>query len=125
MRNVAAKLPRKYQEACVAEAKTIYQAHTRREAVLRFRQWAAHWRIVAPNAVRVEDDLDEPCPSLTAPRPTGRRCVPPMSRGPERFGRPMSCFQNSDSVERIIFGVISHLNTNWKAKPLPQFTHKS
>ena len=37
----------------------------------------------------------------------------------------MNCFQNSISVERIIFGVISHINTNWKAKPLPQSRHNS
>ena len=39
-RNVAARLPLKYQDTCLAQAKTIYQANTRREAVLRFRQWA-------------------------------------------------------------------------------------
>ena len=41
MRNVTAKLPRKLQDACLAEAKTIYQAHTRREAPYRTRivQW--------------------------------------------------------------------------------------
>ena len=35
----------------------------------------------------------------------------------------MSCFQNPASVERIIYGVISHLNTYWEAKPLQEFTH--
>lgn len=35
----------------------------------------------------------------------------------------VSPIQYSASVESIIFGVISHMNANWKAKPLPQFTH--
>ena len=131
MRNVAAKLPRKHQDACLAEAKTIYQAHTRREAVLRFRQWAAHWRSIAPNAVRcIEDDLDELLPFLDCPQAHWKKvrttnAIERAFREVRRRTRPMSCFQNSDSVERIIFGVISHLNNNWKAKPLPQFTHKS
>ena len=131
MRNVAAKLPRKHQDACLAEGKTIYQAHTRREAVLRFRQWAAHWRSIAPNAVRcIEDDLDELLPFLDCPQAHWKKvrttnAIERAFREVRRRTRPMSCFQNSDSVERIIFGVISHLNNNWKAKPLPQFTHKS
>lgn len=131
MRNVAAKLPRKHQDACLAEAKTIYQAHTRREAVLRFRQWAAHWRSIAPNAVRcIEHDLDELLPFLDCPQAHWKKvrttnAIERAFREVRRRTRPMSCFQNSDSVERIIFGVISHLNNNWKAKPLPQFTHKS
>ena len=131
MRNVAAKLPRKHQDACLAEAKTIYQAHTRREAVLRFRQWAAHWRAIAPNAVRcIEDDLDELLPFLDCPQAHWKKvrttnAIQRAFREVRRRARPMSCFQNSASVERIIFGVISHMNTNWKAKPLPQFTHNS
>jgi len=35
----------------------------------------------------------------------------------------MSCFQNYASVDRIIYGVISHLNTTWEDKPLKEFTH--
>ncbi len=90
IRNVAAKLPRKHQESCLAEAKTIYQAPTRREAVIRFRQWANQWWNVAPRAVKcIEDNLDEPnYLSWAAPNNTGRRCAPPTpSNGPsERYG---------------------------------------
>ena len=34
--------------------------------------------------------------------------------------RPMSCFQNSASVNRIIFGVISGINKSWKSKPIKE-----
>ena len=131
MRNVGAKLPRKHQEACLAEAKTIYQAHTRREAILRFRQWAGRWRTIAPKAVRcIEDDLDELLPFLNCPKHHWKkvRTTNPIERAfreVRRRTRPMSCFQNPASVDRIIFGVISHLNNSWKDKPLPQFTHNS
>ena len=38
LRNVAARLPRKVQQACLEGAKSIYQADTRREALMRFRR---------------------------------------------------------------------------------------
>jgi hypothetical protein len=36
----------------------------------------------------------------------------------------MTCFTNTASVDRMIYGVISHLNHNWKEKPLPEFTQQ-
>ncbi len=131
LRNVAAKLPRRIQEFCLAEAKTIYQAPTRREAIIRFRQWAVTWRKQAPNAVKcIEDDMDQLLPFLDRPKEHWEKvrttnAIERAFREVRRRTRPMSCFQNSASVDRIIFGVISHLNTNWKDKPLPQFTHNS
>ena len=32
-------------------------------------------------------------------------------------------FQNSASVDRIIYGMITHLNQTWQDKPLVEFTH--
>lgn len=131
MRNVASKLPRRIQDPCLGEAKTIYQAQTRRQAVSRFRQWAAHWRIMAPRAVRcIEDDLDELLPFLDCPKDHWKKvrttnAIERAFREVRRRTRPMSCFQNSPSVDRIIFGVISHLNNSWKDAPLPQFTHNT
>jgi putative transposase len=131
MRNVAAKLPRKHQEPCMAEAKTIYQAQTRRQAIGRFRCWATRWRPVAPKAVKcIEDDLEELLPFLDCPKEHWKkvRTTNPIERAfreVRRRTRPMSCFQNTASVDRIIFGVISHLNKSWEAKPILQFTHSS
>ncbi len=39
-----------------------------------------------------------------------------------RRTRPMSSFSNPASCDRIVFGVISHLNRSWERKPLPEFT---
>lgn len=33
-------------------------------------------------------------------------------------------FTNRESVERIVFAVFHHLNTNWENNPLKEFTHK-
>ena len=131
MRNVAARLPRKIQAVCLAEAKTIYQARTRREAITRFRQWAADWRQTAPNAVKcIEDDLEELLPFLDCPQQHWKKvrttnAIERSFREVRRRTRPMSCFQNSASVDRIVYGVFSHLNNSWKEKPITQFTHNS
>jgi transposase-like protein len=39
-----------------------------------------------------------------------------------RRTRPMSSFTNPQSCDRIIYGVISHLNSSWERKPVPEFT---
>ena len=129
LRNVAAYLPRKQQQACLAEAKLIYLAPTQREAVTRFRRWAARWQAVAPKAVAcLEKDLEELLPFLQCP-PTHwakvrtTNAIERAFREVRRRTRPMSCFQNKESVDRIIYGVISHLNKAWEANPIPQFTH--
>ena len=131
LRNVAARVPRRYQKACLDQAKEIYKAATRREAVQRFRAWAAAWRSVVPRAVAcVEDDLEELLPFLACPQPHWRKvrttnAIERSFREVRRRTRPMSCFQNPASVDRIIYGVISHLNKAWEDKPLKEFTHLS
>ncbi len=131
MRNVAAKLPRKHQKACLAGAKAIYQASTQRQAVKEFRRWASEWSTVAPNAVRcIEEDLDELLSFLKCPADHWRKvrttnAIERAFREVRRRTRPMSCFQNTESVERIIYGIISHLNQAWREKPLKQFTHRA
>ncbi len=131
LRNVAAKLPRKDQEPCLQEAKRIYQAQTRREAVTRSRQWAAHWHPVAPKAVTcLAEDLEELLPFLDCPKTHWKKvrttnAIERAFREVRRRTRPMSCFQNSASVDRIIYGVITHLNKTWEDKPLSEFTHFS
>jgi len=39
-----------------------------------------------------------------------------------RRTRPMSCFTNQDSVNRIIYAILTRLNNKWKDKPLVEFT---
>jgi len=36
--------------------------------------------------------------------------------------RPISCFNNTQSIERIVYAVISHLNDQWRRRPLKEFT---
>jgi putative transposase len=131
LRNIASKLPRKYQDACLREAKMIYLSQTRREAVDLFRDWASEWRAVASRAVAcLEDDLEELVSFLDRPQGHWKKIrttnvIERAFREVRRRTRPMSCFQNTASVDRIIYGVITHLNQTWKEKPLCEFTHLS
>lgn len=131
LRNVAAKLPRKHQAACLKGAKAIYLAETALEAGKRFRTWANEWRAVAPNAVRcLEQDLEELLAFYHC-RPEDWQIVRTTNaierafREVRRRTRPMSCFQNNASCERIIFAIFTHLNARW-SKTLPSpFTQQS
>lgn len=129
LRNVAAKVPRRYQKECLGGVKKIYQARTQREAKMQFQEWASRWGVVAPKAVRcIEEDLEELLIFISCP-PAHRRKVRTTSaierafREVRRRTRPMSCFQNKESVDRIVYGVVSHLNQAWREKPIPEFTH--
>lgn len=129
LRNVASRLPRRLQAAALQEAKTLYQAPTRREAVQRFQRWARHWQATAPTAVAcLREDLEDLLPFLDFPeaqrvklRTTNviERCF----REVRRRTRPIGCFTNAASCDRIIYAVVHRLNTIWQDRPLRQFTH--
>ena len=128
LRNVASKLPRRLQAACLQEAKTMYQAPTRREAVTRFHRWERHWHVTAPAAVAcLRADLEELLSFLDFPeaqrvklRTTNviERCF----REVRRRTRPIGCFTNTASCDRIIYAVFHRMNMLWQDRPLTQFT---
>jgi len=113
LRNAASRLRRNDQELCLAKAKGIYLAGTRRETTARYRTWANHWQEVAPGAVAcLGNDLDELLAFLDCPQGHWKRrrttnAIERAFREVRRRTRPMSCFQNSASVDRIIYGVFA------------------
>jgi putative transposase len=129
LRNVSSKLRRINQSECLRQAKTIYLAETGREARSRFRDWVRKWHNLEPKAVKcLEADIDDMLSFLNCPRAHWRKirttnAIERAFREVRRRTRPMSCFQNSASVDRIIYGITSHLNKSWKEKPLLEFTH--
>jgi putative transposase len=130
LRNVANKLPRRDQPYCTKGAALIYQAENRRQARKKYLEWASEWGKRRPEAVRcLEKDLDELLNFLDMPaehrvKVRTTNVIERAFREVRRRIRPMSCFNNTASVNRIIFGVISHLNRSWKEKPLSQFTQE-
>jgi len=134
LRNVAKYLRKSDEKIVLSEAKEIYKAQTKREAVRIFRSWKNHWHRKYPQAVNcIEKDLDELLSFLEIPikeqyRKSIRRSIRTTNvierafREVRRRTRPMSCFTNQDSVNRIIYAILTRLNNKWKDKPLKEFT---
>jgi len=131
LRNVANRIRRQDQIECLAMAKKIYLAGNRREAVKVFRSWKARWWQTYPEAIQcLEKDLDEllnflDCPLTHRVRIRTTNVIERTFREVRRRTRTISCFTNGSSVDRIIFGVIHHLNQTWKDKPILKFTQQS
>lgn len=130
LRNIADKVPKK-QGSCVREAAAIYRAASRRQALRVSRAWAEKWRPWRPRAVvSLERDLEELLSFFSVPQAHWRKVrttnvIERCFREVRRRTRPMSSFTNPASCDRIIFGVISHLNRSWEKTPLKQFTQLS
>ncbi len=127
MRNIADKVPRK-EGSCVGEAAGIYRARNKSQAQRAFRQWKQHWEARRPRAVAcVERDLDALLHFFDVPETLWKKVrttnvIERAFREVRRRTRPMSSFTNPESCDRIVFGVISHLNRSWERKPLSEFT---
>lgn len=130
LRNVANHIRRKDQKECLKQAKKVYLAENRQTAVQAFRKWENQWQGHYPKAIRcLASDLDEllnflDCPVSHRVKIRTTNVIERAFREVRRRTRTMNCFTNSKSVNRIIYGVINHLNKNWKDKPLPKFTQK-
>jgi len=124
LRNISNKLPKKLRDDCVNEARDIYEQETYDDAVYSFKRWSARWKIIKPEAVKcVEDDLEEllnfyeePLAMRIKLRTTN--IIERVFREVRRRTRPMSCFNNRASVERIIFAILTRQNNLWKGKPI-------
>jgi transposase-like protein len=129
MRNAANYLRKKDQEACIGQAREMYNARNKREALQAYFRWATAWRDRYPRAVAcIEKDLEELFSFYSAPEPLRKKLrttnvIERAFREVRRRTRPMSCFNNTQSIERIVYAVLSHLNDQWGKKPLKEFTH--
>jgi transposase-like protein len=132
LRNVANKLPRKLQKPCLNQSRQIYTAKSYGQALRRFRTWKKLWHPIAPYAVDcLEQDLESlllfyrvvPKPLWVKLRTTN--IIERVFREVRRRTRPMSCFENLGSVERIIYAIFHRQNNLWKKEPLLEITQKS
>jgi transposase-like protein len=82
------------------------------------------WPSISPKAVRcVQKDLQELlnfyyCPKEIRIKVRTTNVIERAFREVRRRTMPMSCFNNIESIERIVYAVISHLNDQWGRKPL-------
>jgi len=131
LRNIASYLPKKGSRNCLDSAKKIYMASNKKDAAILYKKWEYDFGGKYEKAVNclkkdIEDmftffDFRESIRIKIRTTNTIERSF----REVRRRTRPIGCFENEASVNRIIFGVVSGLNKKWKAKPLKEFTQKN
>ena len=109
-------------------AQAIYRAASRAQAEAAFRQFRTRWRQdYGPMVRRLERDLPELLAFFAFPRHLWRklrttsvieRCFVEV----RRRTRPMVCFVNVASVDRIIYSIFQRFNLEWKNRTLKLFT---
>jgi len=131
LRNVANYLKKKDLEKCMKQSRAIYDAKSRREAEREYSKWAKKWKPIAPKAVRcIEKDLEEllnfySCPKEIWIKLRTTNVIERAFREVRRRTKPMTCFNNTESIERIVYAMLNHLNEQWGKQPLKEFTQKA
>ena len=130
MRNILEKVRRRDHDRVKADAQAIYRAESRQAARAAFRVFRSHWRSSYPAIVkRLERDLPELLAFFSFPRHLWKklrttnaieRCFVEV----RRRTRPMVCFVNVSSVDRIVYAIFNGMNekSRWKNRTLQLFT---
>jgi putative transposase len=128
MRNILEKVRKRDYDAIKAGAQAIYLAQGRRQAEAAARAFCRRWRREYASMVRqLERDLPELLAFFRFPehlwkklRTTNiiERCFVEV----RRRTRPMVCFVNVQSVDRIIYSIFQRFNLEWKNRTLRVFT---
>ena len=130
MRNILEHVRKRDHEQVKKDAQAIYRAEGRKQALAAFRVFRSHWRATYPAMVkRLERDLPDLLSFFSFPRPLWRklrttnvieRCFVEV----RRRTRPMVCFVNVASVDRIIYAIFNGMNekSQWKNRTLQLFT---
>ena len=128
MRNILEKVRRRDYEEVKRGAQAIYLAANRAQAEAAFRAFRGRWRREYGSMVRrLEQDLPELLSFFAFPQPLRRklrttnvieRCFVEV----RRRTRPMVCFVNVESVDRIIYSIFQRFNLEWKTRTLSIFT---
>jgi len=128
MRNILEKVRKPDYEAVKADAQAIYRADSRGQARHAFGRFRRHWQKDYPGLVRqLEKDLPELLSFYSFPRHLWKklrttnvieRCFVEV----RRRTRPMVCFVNVQSVDRIIYSIFHRFNLEWRNRTLQVFT---
>jgi putative transposase len=128
MRNLLERARKHDYEEMKAGAQAIYRADSRRQAAAAFRVFRRRWQSgYGPTVRQLERDLPELLSFFSFPRHLWRklrttniieRCFVEV----RRRTRPMVCFVNVKSVDRIIYSIFQRFNLEWKNRTLRVFT---
>lgn len=128
LRNILEKVRKGDYDAVKQDAQAIYRAESRRLAETAFRDFRRRWqRQYGPMVRQLERDLPELLSFFRFPRHLWKklrttniieRCFVEV----RRRTRPMVCFVNVESVDRIIYSIFQRFNLEWKNRTLKLFT---
>ena len=128
LRNVSSRLPKKYEGGCLKGLSGVYTAKHRPQALNRFKEWRKDWIRRCPKAVEcVEKDIDNllnfyDCPKKHWKKIYTTNVIERQFKEVRRRTNVFSCFSNIASCDRIIYAIFTHINNNWKERPLKDFT---
>jgi putative transposase len=128
MRNVLGTVRRRDQAEVKTAVQAIYQAESLRHAQAAFQQFQRRWRHHYPALVkRLERDLPELLTFFSFPKSLWKtlRTTNAIERRfveVRRRSRPMVCFVNIHSVDRIIFSIFNRFNQQCQNRTLKIFT---
>jgi transposase-like protein len=131
VRNVLDKVKKGHGECIKRALAAISHAESRARAICAFWSFARRYRSIYPKAVAcVQADLDELLAFFSCPQThwDGLRTTNAIERAfreVRRRTRPIGVFTNSQSLDRIVYAVIHHLNETWKETPLLEFAQRS
>lgn len=128
MRNILEKVRKSDYDQVKSDAQAIYLGGSRKEAQEACRRFATRWKKSYPAMVRrLQKDLPELLSFFHFPQHLWRklrttniieRCFVEV----RRRTRPMVCFVNVESVDRIIYSIFQRFNLDWKNRTLKLFT---
>ena len=128
MRNILQKVRKRDYEAVKAGAQAIYRADAASLSKEAFERFKGQWQATYPTMVRqLEKDLPELISFFSFPRHLWKqlrttnvieRCFVEV----RRRTRPMVCFVNVESVDRIIYAIFNGFNEQWRNRTLRLFT---
>ena len=127
IRNIVGKCPRQLRSVVPAEAKQIFYATSKTEAVAIFNAFKAKYQSSLPGIVElIEKDLEHLLAFYDFPfRHWAKiRSTNVIERAFKEFRRRikiMETFPNEQSCLRIMFSLAKMLNENWKYKPIKDF----
>lgn len=131
-RNVLDKVKKKDQPAVKKALNRISHACNRREAAEAYWRFSSRWRKAYPRAVAcLKKDFEqllsffEIKDSRLWSRLRTTNLIERSFREVRRRTRPMGVMAHTQSLQRIVFAVFHHLNTNWSLNPVKEFTHNS
>ena len=131
LRNVVDDINKSDEKRVIAGARRIYRAPNRRAATKAFKRWRDRWIGVYSKAVRcVEKDLESLLTFFDYPeemRVTLRttNIIERSFKEVRRRTRPIGCFNNVKSYERVLYAIVVYLNAQWETEPLKQFAHNT